>query len=94
MTAVTVHVFATAKGDHDGQLHYDSRTCCLIALSACSQVAQTVAHIHGAMLQLGLRPGDHIGVIGANCPEWLMAMQASARPNARASWDRNAQEVL
>jgi len=49
---------------------------------AYAEVSQTVAEIHGAMLQLGLRPYDHVGVIGANCPEWLMAMEAMNRMSA------------
>jgi len=36
-----------------------------------------VAEIHGAMQQLGVRPHDHVGIIGMNCPEWPLAMQAS-----------------
>ncbi|KAF5827353.1 hypothetical protein DUNSADRAFT_795 [Dunaliella salina] len=49
---------------------------------AYAEVSQTVAEIHGAMLQVGLKPNDHVGVIGANCPEWLMAMEAMNRMSA------------
>jgi len=30
------------------------------------------------MQLLGLKASDHIGVIGMNCPEWMMVMQVSA----------------
>ena len=40
----------------------------------CVQITATVGSAFSA---LGLQPKDRIGVIGANCPEWMMAMQAS-----------------
>ena len=38
---------------------------------------QITATVGSAFSALGLQPKDRIGVIGANCPEWMMAMQAS-----------------
>ena len=40
---------------------------------------QITATVGSAFSALGLQPKDRIGVIGANCPEWMMAMQASGR---------------
>lgn len=31
--------------------------------------------VGSAFLQAGLRPKERVGVLGANCPEWMLAMQ-------------------
>lgn len=32
-----------------------------------------------ALLDLGVKPKDRVGVIGANCPEWMLTMQGCNR---------------
>jgi long-subunit acyl-CoA synthetase (AMP-forming) len=41
------------------------------------QVAGKVAAAASAYAALGLQAGDKVGICGANCPEWMMAMQVS-----------------
>ncbi|CAO2144450.1 unnamed protein product [Urochloa humidicola] len=40
------------------------------------EVYQKVMRIGSAIRSLGVEPGAHCGIYGANCPEWVMAMQA------------------
>lgn len=35
--------------------------------------------VGSAYLHLGLQPKDRVGVFGANCPEWMLAMQGCNR---------------
>lgn len=35
--------------------------------------------VGSAYLTLGLKPKDRVGVFGANCPEWMLAMQGCNR---------------
>mmetsp|Transcript_22299 Transcript_22299/g.48717 ORF Transcript_22299/g.48717 Transcript_22299/m.48717 type:complete len:658 (+) Transcript_22299:118-2091(+) len=41
-----------------------------------NEVHNNVKKIAAAYVALGVKPKDRVGVIGANCPEWMMAMQA------------------
>jgi len=34
-----------------------------------------VWQVGSALLELGVEPKDRVGVFGANCPEWMLAMQ-------------------
>lgn len=45
------------------------------------EVASTVAAVHAGFISLGVQPKDHVGVIGANSPEWMMTVQALNRMN-------------
>lgn len=42
-----------------------------------AQVAKKVANIASGLRALGVEPRQRVGVFGANCPEWMMAMQVS-----------------
>jgi acyl-CoA synthetase (AMP-forming)/AMP-acid ligase II len=39
---------------------------------------------------LGLKPGDRVGVLGLNCPEWMLAMQVGAQAN---SWGAHSPSI-
>ncbi|GFR41005.1 hypothetical protein Agub_g1672, partial [Astrephomene gubernaculifera] len=43
------------------------------------EVAEAVEAVAGGYVAAGLGPGDRIGVLGANCKEWMMAMQGMNR---------------
>jgi len=43
------------------------------------QVADRVDRVGSAFAALGLKPNDKIGVLGPNCPEWMLAMQGCNR---------------
>ncbi|KAG2442580.1 hypothetical protein HXX76_002665 [Chlamydomonas incerta] len=43
------------------------------------EVEETVAAVASAYVKLGIKPHDRIGVLGANCKEWMMAMQGMNR---------------
>ncbi|CAN6372422.1 unnamed protein product [Urochloa humidicola] len=43
---------------------------------AYEEVYQKVMRTGSAIRSLGVNPGAHCGIYGANCPEWVMAMQA------------------
>jgi long-chain acyl-CoA synthetase len=45
------------------------------------EVAGRVDAAGGAYARLGLRARDRVAVLGANCPEWMMAMQGCNRQN-------------
>jgi non-ribosomal peptide synthetase component F len=53
-----------------------------------SETAERVARIASALAGLGLIAKDRVGVYGANCPEWMIAMQVGAgrcmRPHGAA----------
>lgn len=34
-------------------------------------------------MDLGLKPQDRVGVIGSNCPEWMLTMQGCNRTRYR-----------
>ncbi|KAL0927379.1 hypothetical protein M5K25_001543 [Dendrobium thyrsiflorum] len=40
------------------------------------EVYEEVIHIGSALRQLDVSPGTRIGIYGANCPQWAMAMEA------------------
>lgn len=39
----------------------------------------SVLQVGSALLDLGVKPKDRVGVIGANCPEWMLTMQGCNR---------------
>ncbi|PNH12401.1 Long chain acyl-CoA synthetase 1 [Tetrabaena socialis] len=43
------------------------------------EVEEAVVAVSGAYSKLGLKPGDRVGVLGANCRQWMVAMQAMNR---------------
>lgn len=43
------------------------------------QVADEVAALSSAYLQLGIKPKQTVAVFGANCKEWMIAMQVRGR---------------
>lgn len=43
------------------------------------ETAERVAHIAAALAKLGLKSQDRVGVYGANCSEWMIAMQSCNR---------------
>lgn len=43
-----------------------------VRLCVCVQVGS-------AFLDVGLKPRDRVGVIGSNCPEWMITMQGCNR---------------
>lgn len=43
------------------------------------EVEETVAAVASAYVKLGIKPHDRIGVLGANCKEWMISMQVGAR---------------
>lgn len=43
------------------------------------ETAERVAWIASCLANLGLSRQDRVGVYGANCPEWMIAMQVGAR---------------
>ncbi|GFR48302.1 hypothetical protein Agub_g10182 [Astrephomene gubernaculifera] len=43
------------------------------------EVQQEVSHVASALRALGVEPSQRVGVFGANCPEWMVAMQACNR---------------
>ncbi len=45
---------------------------------APSQVEEVVIAVAAAYSRAGLKPKDRIGVLGANCKEWMIAMQVGA----------------
>lgn len=47
------------------------------------EVSQRVAHVAGAFKALGLKAEDRVGVLGPNCPEWMLAMQVSGMRKGR-----------
>eukprot|EP00983_Pelagomonas_calceolata_P054337 1143655-Pelagomonas_calceolata.AAC.8 len=50
----------------------------IVVSTPCAlQAEKTSAEIHGAMLQCGVMPHDHIGTIGINCPEYMLSIQVS-----------------
>mmetsp|Transcript_15455 Transcript_15455/g.41855 ORF Transcript_15455/g.41855 Transcript_15455/m.41855 type:complete len:871 (-) Transcript_15455:974-3586(-) len=63
-----------AKLEMDPALPYEFMTY--------AQAEKTSAEIHGAMLQCGVMPHDHIGTIGINCPEYMLSIQAMNRMSA------------
>ncbi|KAL6594599.1 hypothetical protein ACP70R_048337 [Stipagrostis hirtigluma subsp. patula] len=40
------------------------------------EVYDEVLQVVSALQQLGVQPGSRVGVYGANCPQWIVAMQA------------------
>ncbi|KAM0896317.1 hypothetical protein ACQ4PT_023277 [Festuca glaucescens] len=40
------------------------------------EVYEEVLQIGSALQHLGVQPGSRVGIYGANCPQWLVAMQA------------------
>jgi long-subunit acyl-CoA synthetase (AMP-forming) len=40
------------------------------------EASELVAQIAGGIAKLGLKRQDRVGVYGANCEEWMIAMQA------------------
>lgn len=40
-----------------------------------AEVQKDVIQIASALRGLGIEPGQRVGVFGANCPEWMIAMQ-------------------
>ncbi|XP_038980313.1 long chain acyl-CoA synthetase 1 isoform X2 [Phoenix dactylifera] len=40
------------------------------------QIYEEVLHVGSALRQLGAEPGSRIGIYGANCPQWMVAMEA------------------
>ncbi|KAJ0978635.1 hypothetical protein J5N97_014109 [Dioscorea zingiberensis] len=40
------------------------------------QVYEEVLNVGSALRQLGAESGSHIGIYGANCPQWIVAMEA------------------
>ncbi|KAF9592695.1 hypothetical protein IFM89_016772 [Coptis chinensis] len=40
------------------------------------EVYTDVLHIGSALRASGAKPGSHVGVYGANCPQWIIAMEA------------------
>jgi acyl-CoA synthetase (AMP-forming)/AMP-acid ligase II len=48
-----------------------------------AEVAADVAHVASALAQLGLHKGDRVGVYGANCEEWMIAMQVGCEGERR-----------
>ncbi|WOL10254.1 long chain acyl-CoA synthetase 1 isoform X1 [Canna indica] len=40
------------------------------------EVYEQVLQVGSALLQLGAKPGSRIGIYGANCPQWIVAMEA------------------
>ena len=49
-----------------------------------SEVSQAAASISSAFAQLGLQSKDALGIIGVNCPEWMIAMQVGWQGAAAA----------
>lgn len=45
------------------------------------QIASRVADVASGMKGLGLSARDAVGILGVNCPEWMVAMQACNRNN-------------
>ncbi|GAB4815489.1 hypothetical protein N2152v2_002535 [Parachlorella kessleri] len=43
------------------------------------QAGDLAARVGSALVRVGMRPGDRACVFGANCPEWMLAMQACNR---------------
>jgi long-chain acyl-CoA synthetase len=43
-----------------------------------TEVQKDVIHVASALRTLGVEPGQRVGVFGANCPEWMTAMQVNA----------------
>ena len=41
-----------------------------------AQVSARAAALAAGLAELGVKPHDKVGVFGANCPEWMIAMQA------------------
>jgi long-chain acyl-CoA synthetase len=39
------------------------------------QVSDRVDRVGSGFAALGLKPNDKVGVLGPNCPEWMLAMQ-------------------
>lgn len=44
-----------------------------------SEAAEQVAALAAALASLGVKKGDRVGILGANAPEWMIAMQACNR---------------
>jgi len=44
-----------------------------------SQVASRVDVLGSALASVGLKKGESVGILGANCQEWMVAMQAANR---------------
>jgi len=90
-TCILAHTHTyTYLHTHTPCINTDSRT-------HATQVSQTVAEIHGAMHFMGLKPEDHIGVIGPNCPEWLLTMQVSCTKktiSTRRQWCSLLDELI
>ncbi len=42
------------------------------------EVGALVAQVHGGYAALGLKTRDPVGIIGANSPEWMIALQVRA----------------
>ncbi|XP_072961506.1 long chain acyl-CoA synthetase 1-like [Typha angustifolia] len=40
------------------------------------EVYEELLQVGSALLQLGAKPGSRIGIYGANCPQWIIAMEA------------------
>lgn len=45
------------------------------------ETEEMVAAVGSALADVGLEPHGRVGVYGANCPEWMIAMQACNRMN-------------
>ncbi|KAA3469212.1 long chain acyl-CoA synthetase 1 [Gossypium australe] len=41
------------------------------------EVYDEVLHVGSALRASGVEPGCRVGIYGANCPQWVMAMEAS-----------------
>ena len=51
------------------------------------QVGTRVARLARALAREGVRGGDHVGIYGVNCPEWVLAMMVRACKQASmARW--------
>lgn len=58
---------------------------------ACAGMA-FVLQVGSALLDLGVKPKDRVGVIGANCPEWMLTMQGCNRTRCAQQQRRRRQQ--
>lgn len=58
---------------------YSRGPCTVSDIVGCAVAPRAVVQVGSAYLDLGLQPKDRVGVFGANCPEWMLAMQGCNR---------------
>src|SRR5215471_1947459 len=62
---------SSAFGDREYVVHGDRRIGYAEHLRLVASTAQALRELHG------VRPGDRVAILAANCPEWIVAFWAS-----------------